>query len=170
MSVRTASMPDAPADGPSPAVASPRRPAVRLPRSGKAMAGLVIVAAFAVLALIGPWVAPYGPTTTVRPACTPRPRTGSARPTSARTSSPSCSTVPARPSWSASSPAWSPPRSSVIIGISAGYLGGDPDEGLSLTANVFLTIPALPLLIVISSYLPAAARSNPLFIGAVIIA
>src|SRR5260370_33971542 len=35
--------------------------AVRLPRSPKAITGLVIIAAFAVLTLVGPWVAPNSP-------------------------------------------------------------------------------------------------------------
>ena len=43
---------------------------------------------------------------------------------------------------------------SVLIGTSAGFLGGLPDEGLSLVANVFLVLPALPLLVVILGYLP----------------
>jgi peptide/nickel transport system permease protein len=43
---------------------------------------------------------------------------------------------------------------SVVIGTSAGFLGGLPDEGLSLLANVFLVLPALPLLVVILGYLP----------------
>jgi oligopeptide/dipeptide ABC transporter ATP-binding protein len=48
---------------------------------------------------------------------------------------------------------------SVLIGVSAGYLGGNADEGLSLLANVFLAIPGLPLLIVIASYVPSAGSS-----------
>ena len=43
---------------------------------------------------------------------------------------------------------------SVVIGMSAGFLGGASDEGLSLLANVFLVLPALPLLVVILGYLP----------------
>ena len=42
----------------------------------------------------------------------------------------------------------------VLIGTSAGFLGGFSDEGLSLVANVFLVLPALPLLVVILGYLP----------------
>jgi peptide/nickel transport system permease protein len=42
----------------------------------------------------------------------------------------------------------------VAIGMSAGFLGGFPDEGLSLLANVFLVLPALPLLVVVLGYLP----------------
>jgi peptide/nickel transport system permease protein len=43
---------------------------------------------------------------------------------------------------------------SVIVGISAGFLGGWPDELLSLFSNVFLVLPTLPLLIVLLAYIP----------------
>jgi peptide/nickel transport system permease protein len=42
----------------------------------------------------------------------------------------------------------------VIVGVSAAFLGGVWDEFLSLVTNVFLVIPALPLLIVLLGYLP----------------
>jgi peptide/nickel transport system permease protein len=42
----------------------------------------------------------------------------------------------------------------VVVGISAAFLGGMWDEGLSLLSNVFLVLPALPLLIVLLGYLP----------------
>jgi peptide/nickel transport system permease protein len=42
----------------------------------------------------------------------------------------------------------------VIVGVTAAYLGGVWDEALSLLSNVFLVIPALPLLIVLLGYLP----------------
>ncbi len=40
----------------------------------------------------------------------------------------------------------------VIVGVAAAYLGGFWDELLSLVTNVFLVIPALPLLIVLLGY------------------
>ncbi len=43
---------------------------------------------------------------------------------------------------------------SVIIGLTAGYFGGLIDEVLSLLINIFLVIPALPLVIVIAGYIP----------------
>ena len=43
---------------------------------------------------------------------------------------------------------------SVLVGTAAGFLGGFADEGLSLISNVFLVLPALPLLVVILGYLP----------------
>jgi peptide/nickel transport system permease protein len=42
---------------------------------------------------------------------------------------------------------------SVVVGVVGGYLGGWLDEALSLLSNVVLVIPALPLVIVITSYL-----------------
>ena len=48
---------------------------------------------------------------------------------------------------------------SVLVGVTAGYLGGNADEGLSLLSNVFLAIPGLPLLIVLASYVPSAGAN-----------
>ena len=48
---------------------------------------------------------------------------------------------------------------SILVGVSAGYLGGNADEGLSLLSNVFLAIPGVPLLIVLASYVPGADTS-----------
>jgi peptide/nickel transport system permease protein len=45
---------------------------------------------------------------------------------------------------------------SVLIGITAGYLGGVMDECLSVLTNVFLVIPALPLIIIISATVKSA--------------
>jgi peptide/nickel transport system permease protein len=42
----------------------------------------------------------------------------------------------------------------VIVGVTAAYLGGAWDEFLMLVCNVFLVIPALPLLIVLLGYFP----------------
>ena len=70
---------------------------------------------------------------------------GSAPRTSARTSSASCWSAPAASCSSASRRHWSRRCSSVLVGVTAGYLGGARDEGLSALSNVFLVIPALPL-------------------------
>jgi peptide/nickel transport system permease protein len=43
---------------------------------------------------------------------------------------------------------------SVVVGVAAAFLGGVWDEVLSLATNVFLVIPALPLLIILLGYLP----------------
>jgi len=43
---------------------------------------------------------------------------------------------------------------SVLVGVTAGYFGGLADEILSALANIFLVIPALPLVVVLAGYLP----------------
>jgi peptide/nickel transport system permease protein len=45
---------------------------------------------------------------------------------------------------------------SIVIGIGGGYAGGVADEALSLLSNVVLVIPALPLIIVIASFVHAS--------------
>ena len=42
-----------------------------------------------------------------------------------------------------------------LIGTTAGYFGGIVDDALSLVINVFLVMPALPLMVVIAAYFPA---------------
>lgn len=54
----------------------------------------------------------------------------------------------------------------VLIGSIAGYLGGWVDDGLTLLMNVFLTIPNLPLMIVVASY---AAAFNLRGLGVIIV-
>ena len=48
------------------------------------------------------------------------------------------------------------PSSSVIVGVSAAYLGGIADGVLSLITDVLLVIPIFPLVIVIAAYLRSA--------------
>ena len=55
---------------------------------------------------------------------------------------------------------------SVLIGVTAAYVGGMADRSLSLLTDVFLVLPTLPLLIVLTAYLP----SGSLTITAVMIA
>jgi peptide/nickel transport system permease protein len=43
---------------------------------------------------------------------------------------------------------------SVVVGVTSAFLGGVWDDFLSLVSNVFLVIPALPLLILLLGYLP----------------
>jgi peptide/nickel transport system permease protein len=57
---------------------------------------------------------------------------------------------------------------SVVIGVTAGYRGGLVDDLLSMLANFFLVLPALPLLIVIFGFLPPSSGSNDLLIGVII--
>ena len=41
---------------------------------------------------------------------------------------------------------------SVLIGVSAAYLGGFADDSLSLLTNVFLVLPTFPLIIILATY------------------
>lgn len=47
---------------------------------------------------------------------------------------------------------------SALFGIYGAYLGGVADEAFSLLTNVFLVIPGLPLVIVISGFVPRESR------------
>lgn len=47
---------------------------------------------------------------------------------------------------------------SAFFGILGAYIGGFADEAFSLLSNVFLVIPGLPLVIVISGFVPAESR------------
>jgi peptide/nickel transport system permease protein len=44
----------------------------------------------------------------------------------------------------------------ILVGVTAGYLGGVMDDALSLLINVVLVLPALPLIIVVARYIERA--------------
>jgi len=46
---------------------------------------------------------------------------------------------------------------SVLVGVTAGFLGGGVDEVLSAISNIFLVIPGLPLVIIVAGQLPNAS-------------
>ena len=56
----------------------------------------------------------------------------------------------------------------VIVGVTAAFLGGFWDELLSLVTNVFLVIPALPLLIVVLGYFPNKGEAPTIIVLAVL--
>jgi peptide/nickel transport system permease protein len=176
-----------PATGPA---AQPSR-VLRLPRSPKVIAGLVILVVFGVIAIIGGWIAPYSPNLTneswVQHILVAGTGPGTHIPADyyplPLPPSPAHwlgTTVYAQDVWSqllASTQATVAVGLlaaalstvlSIIVGVTAGYLGGGADEGLSLLGNVFLAIPGLPLLIVLADYVPAAGTS--IFLVSVIIA
>ena len=53
---------------------------------------------------------------------------------------------------------------SVLVGVTAAYLGGLWDEGLMLLTNIFLVIPALPLLIILLGYLPRTGQTATILV------
>ncbi|TMD36057.1 MAG: dipeptide/oligopeptide/nickel ABC transporter permease/ATP-binding protein [Chloroflexi bacterium] len=156
---------------------------LRLPRSPKVIAGLVILGVFGVVAVIARWITPYSPNATdtqnwVQHVLVPGTGGDTGFPASyyPLPFGPSAAhwlgtTVFAQDAWSqllASTQATMfvgliaaaiATVLSIIFGVTAGYIGGATDEGLSLVANVSLAIPGLPLLIVLADYVPAAGSS-----------
>ena len=127
----------------------------------KAKIGAVILGVFILVAIVGPWVAPFDPSATT---------TGQALPLGPTSSHLLGTTATGQ---DVLSQLLVGTRStvvlglltgviatllSVVVGTSAGFLGGVADEGLSLVANVFLVLPALPLLVVILGYLPHSGQ------------
>ncbi len=145
---------------------------LQLPRSPKIRIGLGLALAFTVLAVIGPWLAPFDPGKSVS----------------------TTSGIPQAPSaahWLGTtqvqqdvlSQLLTGGRSTILValisgivatvlavgfGLTAGYYGGVLDDLLSMLANIFLVMPALPLLIVIFGFLSKSASPNDVLIGLVI--
>jgi peptide/nickel transport system permease protein len=144
----------------------------RLPRSPKIIVGLALLAVFLILAIVGPLITPFDPTASLS----------------------TINGVPQAPSHThllgttqlqqdVFSQLLAGGRStvlvafiagavatvlSVIMGVTAGYIGGLSDDVLSMLANFFLVMPALPLLIVIFGFLPTSSGSNDILIGLII--
>ncbi|GAA0554087.1 ABC transporter permease [Paractinoplanes ferrugineus] len=127
-------------------------------RNKKAATGLVILAGYTIVGVIGPWVAPYDP--------------------SARGND--LVQGPSAAHWFGTTHLGQDVFSqilvgtrsvmlvgflagaiatvlSVLIGVTAGYLGGKTDDSLSMLTNVVLVIPAVPLMIIITSVLNNAS-------------
>jgi peptide/nickel transport system permease protein len=134
-------------------VATLRRP--KFLRNGKATAGALILLFFFILAVIGSWIAPYSPDAT----------------------GPDAVVGPSGAHWFGTDQLGRDIYSqllvgtrgvivvgfaagviatvlSLVIGIASGYLPGRGGEVLSVISNVFLVLPALPLLIIITSATP----------------
>ena len=180
-----------PAGGPGD-VAFHRTRILRLPRSPKVIAGLVLLGLFGIVAIFGRWAAPYSPNATDEKNWVQHVLVGGTGP---GTGQPAIYyPLPLPPSaahWlgttvfaqDALSQVLASTQAtlfvgllaaaiatvlSILFGVTAGYIGGNTDEGLSLVANVFLAIPGLPLLIVLADYVPSAGSS--IFLVAAIIA
>jgi peptide/nickel transport system permease protein len=148
-----------------------RRRALRLPRSPKILAGAGLLAFFVLLAIIGPFVRPYSPDATFADAPVPLP--------------------PSSAHWFGTTTLQQDVFSqvlvgggsmllvalvggviatalSVLIGVTAGYLGGLADNLLSMLANIFLVMPALPLLIILFGFLGQGSGNDVVVIGLII--
>ncbi|GAB3960205.1 ABC transporter permease [Streptomyces sparsus] len=159
MAVVTASETE-PADADSAGTAAEgpaRRQRLRFLRAGKTRAGLGILGFFVLLAIAGPWLAPYDPDSMSDDILQP----------------------PSAAHWFGTTQTGQDVFSqilvgtrgvlvvgftaavfatllAVLIGVSAGFLGGVADELLSALSNVFLVIPGLPLIIIIASFVEDA--------------
>jgi peptide/nickel transport system permease protein len=123
----------------------------------KAKIGAGILGLFIVLAIIGPYLAPFNPADVVNTS------TGAHAPTWTHL----FGTVPdggdVFSQWMVSIrgtvelgllTACIASVLTVGVGVTAGFLGGLADEGLSLLMNIFIVLPALPLLIIVLTFLP----------------
>lgn len=145
--------------GPERSARRRRRPREGLLRgllgNGKAVAGLVILAVFVVIALLAPLLAPGDPTLIQGLGAQP-PSAAHLLGTTAKGQD-----VLALNIWGA--------RSSLFVGFTVGilatlvgllvglasaYLGKTVDNLLSLVTNVFLLLPGLPLLVILAAFLP----------------
>lgn len=132
-----------------------RRKRFRFLTGGKTATGLAVIVFFVVIAIIGEWIAPFDP--------------------SARSND--LMEAPSSRHWFGTTHLGQDIFSQVVVGtrsvmlvgltagivatilavlvgVTSGYLGGTPGEGLSALSNVFLVIPALPLIIIIGSAVP----------------
>jgi peptide/nickel transport system permease protein len=178
-----------PLAGPSPAPVLQRARILRLPRNPKVIAGLVLLAPFVLVSVIGRWITPYSPNATdiqhwVRHVLVEGTGPGTnfpavyyplpLAPSSAHLLGTTVFAQDVLSQLLASAQATLfvgllaaaiATVLSVLVGVAAGYLGGNADEGLSLFSNVFLAIPGLPLLIVLADYVPSAGSSILLVAG-----
>jgi len=145
---------------------------LQLPGSIKIRVGLGLALFFVILAVIGPWIAPFDPgKSLVTTSGVPQP--------------------PSAVHWLGTtqvqqdvlSQLLAGGRSTILValisglvatvlaigfGVTAGYYGGLLDDLLSMLANIFLVLPALPLLIVIFGFLSRTSSPNDLLVGLVI--
>jgi len=144
----------------------------RLLRSPKILVGLCLTGVFGILAIVGPLLAPYNPNTSVSTTVSvPQPPSAAhwLGTTQIQQDVLSQLLVGGRSTILVSLVAGVAATAlAVLFGVSAGYFGGWGDDLLSMLANIFLVLPALPLLIVIFGFLGKGANPNDVVIGAII--
>ena len=132
----------------------------RLPRlSAKIVVGLVLLAIFVLMAIIGPFVAPYDPSA-VGPQTLAAPSAAHLLGTTNNGQDVlSELLVGARATVIVAFVAGAVATVlSVVFGVTAGYLAGDArGELLNMLSNIFLVIPVFPLLVVLTAFLPKAS-------------
>ncbi|MBA2951843.1 ABC transporter permease [Streptomyces himalayensis] len=139
-----------------PARTSRRRGLLRqLIDSKKALAGLTLLALFALLALLAPVLAPGDPSLINS--------TGSQAPSAAHWLGTTAKgqDVLALTLWGARSSLFvgftvglAATGVAIVVGLASAYFGRVVDDALTLVTNVFLLLPGLPLLIILAAFLP----------------
>ncbi len=144
----------------------------KLLRSPKIIIGLCLSGLFVILAIIGPLVAPYNPNTSVSTTNgTPMPPSAAhwLGTTQVQQDVLSQLLVGGRSTILVSLIAGvAATVLAMVFGVTAGYFGGSADDLLSMLANIFLVLPALPLLIVVFGFLGRGANPNDIVIGVII--
>jgi len=134
-----------------------KRRRLRFVANGKAATGLVMLGFFVLMAIAGPWVAPYDPGARSSALLQPPSAEHWFGTTHLGQDILSQILVGARGVMLVGLTAGIVATIlSVLIGVTAGYLGGATDEILSVLSNVFLVIPALPLIIIVTSTITSA--------------
>ncbi|MCP3765575.1 MULTISPECIES: ABC transporter permease [unclassified Streptomyces] len=139
-----------------PARTSRRRGLLRqLVDSKKALAGLILLALFALLALLAPVLAPGDPSLINS--------TGSQAPSAAHWLGTTAKgqDVLALTLWGARSSLFVgftvglvATGVAILVGLASAYFGRIVDDALTLVTNIFLLLPGLPLLIILAAFLP----------------
>ncbi|MBD9701432.1 ABC transporter permease [Streptomyces caniscabiei] len=139
-----------------PASASRRRGLLRrLVDSKKALTGLILLALFALLALLAPVLAPGDPSLINS--------TGSQTPSAAHWLGTTAKgqDVLALTLWGARSSLFVgftvglvATVVAIVVGLASAYFGRVVDDALTLVTNIFLLLPGLPLLIILAAFLP----------------
>jgi peptide/nickel transport system permease protein len=144
----------------------------KLLRSPKIITGLCLSGVFGILAIVGPLLAPYNPNTSVTTTnSTPLAPSAAHLLGTTQVQQDVLSQLLAggRSTIGVSLVAGLAATAlAVLFGVTAGYFGGWPDDLLSMLANIFLVLPALPLLIVIFGFIGKGANPNDIVIGAII--
>ena len=123
----------------------------------KSSVGLIIVGIYVLFAVIGPWVAPYDPDARSNDLVQPPSAKHWFGTTHLGQDIFSQVLVGARSVVMVGAVAGAISIClSILVGVTAGYLGGWVDEVLSALSNVFLVIPALALIIIITSVISNA--------------
>lgn len=126
-------------------------------RNRKAAAGLVLLGVFVLMAIFGPFIAPYDPSAISDDALVGPGASHWLGTTNTGQDILSQILVGARGVMIVGFVSGAIATAiSVLVGVTAGFLAGWGDEVLSVVANVFLVIPALPLIIIVASQIPSA--------------